>query len=71
MTLTVENLSEIFMIQSLEGGDGVTIEETDVVTFPEGTFRYPSRIDKIVMELANAKGIYALAISSVLIASER
>ena len=66
MTLTMENLSEIFMIQSLEGGDGVTIEETDVVTFPEGTFRYPSGIDKIVMELANAKGIYALGKSKLL-----
>lgn len=69
MTITIEHFSEIFQIVSMSDGEdihikeiGYTKSETDsakaTVNGLNAQFRHENRIDRLVLELDNANGLY-------------
>ena len=60
MTVTVSNLNPVFMLQEINSGTNVTVVDTETVPVAVEDFRYTTRIDKVVMTLANTDGVYEL-----------
>ena len=58
MTVTVSNLNPVFMLQEINSGTDVTVVDTEIVPVAVEGFRYATRIDKVVMTLANTDGVY-------------